>query len=173
MALNSLLWRLASPYDAYISHVALLNGAIEQIRYLAGLALGYETGLASSVRLIPGANDAAARAAGFRERLGAAAASMTDEQFELFLATVGGGERADVESDRAQTVTRLSRATRGLEDYFLIAGHELAVLERRGYTHSRADLARQLRENKLPATGLADYRHTLHELGLRVGRRPA
>ncbi|MFN0096929.1 MAG: hypothetical protein ACKVVT_19390 [Dehalococcoidia bacterium] len=173
MALNSVLWRLASPYDAYVSHVARLNEAISQIRYLSDRALGYETGLAGSVRIVPGERDASSRAASFRERLGNAAATMSDEQFEDFITMLGGGARAEVESDRAKAATRLSHMTRGLEEYFVIAGHSLATLEKRGYNPVRADVARQLRENGLPQTDLAAYRHTLHDLGVKVGKRQA
>lgn len=164
-----LLWKLASPYDAYVSHVAQLNHAIERIKFLSGIALGYEAGLQSSVRLVPGTADAAARARGFRARLGEAAASMSDEEFEEFLSHLGGGDAADVEADRAQAVFRLSSTTRGLEEYFAIAGHELALLEERGYSPTRSDVARQLRDNNLPLLTTADYRRELHELGAKVG----
>lgn len=164
-----LLWKLASPYDAYVSHVAQLNHAMDRIKFLSGLALGYEAGLQGSLRLVPGSADAAARARGFRQRLGQAAASMTDEQFEEFLAHLGGGDTADVERDRAQAVSRLTVTTRGLEEYFAIAGHELALLEDRGYSPTRPDVARQLRENDLPLSTAAEYRHELHELGSKVG----
>ncbi len=164
-----LLWKLASPYDAYVSHVAQLNHAIERIKFLSGMALGYEAGLQGSVRLVPGTADAAARARGFRARLGEAAASMSDEEFEEFLAHLGGGDVADVEADRAQAVSRLSSTTRGLEEYFAIAGHELALLEERGYSPTRLDVARQLRDNNLPLLSTTDYRRELHELGAKVG----
>jgi hypothetical protein len=164
-----LLWKLASPYDAYVSHVAALNHAIERIKFLSGLALGYEAGLKSSVRLVPGSVDAAARARRFRERLGQAAASMSDEEFEEFLAHLGGGDVAEVEADRAQTVSRLSSTTRGLEEYFATAGRELALLEERGYSPARTDVARQLRHNSLPLLTTAEYRRELHELGAKVG----
>ncbi|MEX0783385.1 MAG: hypothetical protein WD557_12100 [Dehalococcoidia bacterium] len=163
-----LLWKLASPYDAYVSHVAELNHAIERIKFLSGMALGYEAGLQGSIRLVPGTPDAAARARGFRARLGEAAASMTDEQFEEFIAHLGGGDVADVEADRAQAVSRLSYTTRGLEEYFATAGQALALLEERGYAPSRADVARQLRDNNLPPNTIADYRRELHELGAKV-----
>lgn len=173
MALNSVIWKLASPYDAYVSHVAALVHAVDRIRYFSGRALGYEAGLQSSVRLVPQGEDAGARASRFRAQLGEKASQMSDEQFEEFLAMLGGGATADVESDRAQAVTRLSHTTRGLEEYFAIAGHELAVLEKRGYSPSRPDVARQLRENRLPPTTLAEYRHQLHELGRKVGQKTA
>jgi hypothetical protein len=166
---SKLLWKLASPYDAYVSHVAQLNHAMERIKFLSGLALGYEAGLRGSVRFVPGSADAAARAKSFRERLGQAAASMTDEQFEEFLSHLGGGGTADVETNRAQAVSRLSVATRGLEEYFALAGQELALLENRGYSPTRPDVARQLRENDLPLSTIADYRHELHDLGSKVG----
>ncbi|MGI8925972.1 MAG: hypothetical protein ACR2HN_04910 [Tepidiformaceae bacterium] len=171
MPLQTLIWKLASPYDAYVSHVARLNAAIERIRYFSGLALGYEAGLQGSVRLVPAALDPAARGQRFRAQLGSAAASMTDEEFEEFIAHLGGGSTAEVESDRAQAVSRLSHTTRGLEEYFAIAGHELATLETRGYNPSRSDIARQLRDNRLPVTTVAEYRHMLHELGAMVGKK--
>ena len=171
MALSALKWRLASPYDAYVQHVARLYGAMERIRALSGLALGYEAGLQGSIRYVPNGADAAARAAGFRERLGAAAASMTDEQFEGFIAMLGGAEAAQVESSRARVIDRLSSTTRGLEEYFAIAGLELATLEERKYNPARADVARQLRENRLPPTTVAEYKHNLHDLGSKVGQR--
>lgn len=173
MGVSTLVWKLASPYDAYVSHVARLTEAIERIRYLSERALGYEAGLQGSVRIIPGAPDASARAARFREQLTAAAAGKTDEEFEEFIGMLGGGDVAEVESNRARTVSRLSHTTRGLEEYFAIAGRELALLERRGYNPGRPDIARQLRENHLPPTTLADYRRLVHELGVRVGQRAA
>ena len=173
MALPAVLWKLISPYDAYVSHVARLDDAIGRIRHLAGVAMGYEAGLQGSVRYVPGGTDAAARAASFRERLGDAAAHMSDEEFEQFIAMLGGGDVAEVESNRAQAVSRLSTTTRGLEEYFAIAGHELSILEQRGYNPRRADVARQLRENGLPQMDLGEYRHLLHELGSSVGQRPA
>ena len=170
MALTSLVWKLASPYDAYVSHVSRLNEAIDRIRYASERALGYEAGLQSSIRIQPGAVDSAARIQRFREQLGSAAEQLNDEQFEDFIAHLGGGGAADVERDRAQAFSRMGHATRGLEEYFALAGHELATLEKRGYAPSRADVARQLRENHLPSTNIADYRRTLKELGKRVGR---
>jgi hypothetical protein len=173
MATSTLVWKLASPYDAYVSHVSRLNEAIERIRYLSGVALGYEAGLQSSVRLIPGETPPAERAARFRTQLGAAAERMSDEEFEAFIAMLGGGDVANVESNRARAVDRMSSTTRGLEQYFAMAGQELSTLEKRGYNPGRADVARQLRENHLPATDLSQYRHLLHELGLRVGKAAA
>jgi hypothetical protein len=166
MALNTLVWKLASPYDAYVSHVATLNHAIERIRYFSGLAQGYEAGLlgSGSVGEASGTGDSTARAERFRAQLGENASSMSDEQFEEFLAAVGGGTVADVESDRAQAASRLSHTTRGLEEYVAIAGRELALLEKRDYNPERVDVARQLRENHLPATSLQEYRHLLREL---------
>ena len=170
MARKSLAWKLASPYDAYVSHVLRLNHAIERIRDLSSRALGYEVGLSASVRLVPGSMDPVARAKSFRERLGQAAGSMTDAQFEEFLAHLGGGGTAEVEANRATAVSRLSYTTRGLEDFFAIAGHELLLLEQRGYNPSRPDVARQLRENRIAPVTLSEYRHELHELGTKVGR---
>lgn len=170
MAVSTIVWRLASPYDAYVSHVARLNHAIDRIKYLSGRALGYEAGLQSSVRMIPGEPDAAARAARFRVQLGAAAERMSDEEFEGFIAMLGGGSVAEVEHDRANTVARMSNASRGLEEYFGIAGQELTLLEKRGFSPSRPDISRQLRENGLPVIDSAQYRHELHELGAKVGK---
>jgi hypothetical protein len=171
MALKSIVWKLASPYDAYVSHVARLQQAMDRIRYFTELALGYEAGLQSSVRFVPATGDPAARTQRFREQLGSAAANMTDEEFEEFVAHLGGGSVANVEANRATTVSRLSTTTRGFEEYFAIAGRELALLEARGYNPGRPDVARQLRENKLPGTTLAEYRRALHDLGAKVGVR--
>lgn len=171
MAVSTLLWKLASPYDAYVSHVARLEHAVERVRYLSERALGFQAGLQSSVRLVPGASDPGVRAERFRSQLGEAANQMSDEEFEDFLAHLGGGTVAEVEADRAQTVSRLGTTTRGLEEYFAMAGHELAMLESRGYSPTRPDVARQLRDNKLPPRTVADYRHLLRDLGTKVGRR--
>ena len=170
MTVSTLVWRLASPYDAYVSHVARLNEAIDRIKYLSSQALGYEAGLQSSVRMVPGETDAGARAARFRIQLGAAAERMSDEEFEGFIAMLGGGNVAAVEHDRAKTVDRMSNAARGLEEYFGIAGQELSLLEKRGFSPSRPDISRQLRENGLPVIDAAQYRRELHELGAQVGR---
>lgn len=172
MGVSTVLWKLASPYDAYVSHVARLHEAMERIRYLSGMALGHEAGLISSVRLVPGTQAAQERAARFRERLGSAAQQMTDEQFEAFIAMLGSGEQAAVEADRARAVSRMQHATRGFEEYFAIAGQELALLESRGYNPKRPDVGRQLRENGLPVKTSAEYARELHDLGAKVGRRP-
>jgi hypothetical protein len=169
VGIQSILYKLGSPYDAYISHVSELNSALGRLRYLSERAIGYEAGLQSSVRLVPGGAAPAERAQRFREKLGQAAASMSDEEFEDFLAHLGGGEAASVEANRANVVDRMSSTARGIEDYFGIAGRALATLEARGYNPSRGDVARQLRENKLPTHTVADYRKILHELGTRVG----
>ena len=171
MAVTTLLWKLASPYDAYVSHVARLNEAIARVRYFSERALGYEAGLQGSVRLVPGQGDPVARAQRFREQMGEAAGRMSDEEFEDFLAHLGGGSTADVEADRAQAVSRMGNSTRGLEEYFAAAGRELALLEARGYNPGRPDVARQLRDNELPLTTVGEYRHLLHELGARVGQK--
>lgn len=171
MALSSVLWKLASPYDAYVSHVARLNEAISRVRYFSERALGFEAGLAGSVRLIPGQVDPVARAQRFRQQMGEAAERMSDVEFEDFLAHLGGGTVADVEADRAQAFSRMGHSTRGLEEYFAAAGRELAVLEARGYAPGRPDVARQLRDNELPLTTVAEYRRLLHELGARVGQK--
>ena len=116
-------------------------------------------------------HDPVARAQRFREQLGEAATSLSDEEFEEFLGHLGGGLKADVEDDRAQAVSRLSHTTRGIEEYFAIAAAELSTLEQRGYNPDRPDVKRQLRDNKLPLTTVADYRRELHELGIRVGQK--
>ena len=171
MALGAMLWKFASPYDAYVSHVARLNEAMDSIRYASNRALHYEAGLHGSVRIQPGGTeDSSARVQRFREQLGAAATGLSDEQFEDFIAHLGGGGAAEVEHDRARAVSRMGHATRGLEEFFGQAGHELSTLEKRGYSPSRADVARQLRANKLPLTDLAEYRHILKDLGKRVGK---
>lgn len=169
MGISALLYRLGSPYDAYISHVSQLNTALDRLRYMSDRALGYEAGLQGSVRLVPGVAPREERVHRFREQLGAAAASMSDEQFEEFLSHLGGGEVAAVEADRARTVSRMSSATRGFEEYFAIAARELALLESRGYNPGRGDVARQLRENHLPTHTVGEYRRILHELGTKVG----
>lgn len=170
----ALLWKLASPYDAYVSHVARLNDAIERIRVLNRMTEGYEAGLQGSGRVSTGAAGDAARAARvarFREQLGSAAARMSDVEFEDFISHLGGGAVADPEDDRARTSTRIVFMQRGLEEYFSIAGRELTLLEKRGYDPSRGDVARQLRENKLPLTSVEEFRALLHELGGKVGVR--
>ncbi|MCK9517414.1 MAG: hypothetical protein M0R74_00080 [Dehalococcoidia bacterium] len=172
MSVRNVLWRLASPYDAYVSHVARLNHAIERIRYFTELALRGEAVLQSSLRLVPKQGDAARRAALFREQVARAATSMDDAEFEAFLAVVGGGEPAEVESNRARSLQRMSSTRSGLEHYFGQASHELRVLEERGYNPQRADVARQLRANRLPAATVADYRRVLRELGARVAQHP-
>ena len=171
MAISTLVWKLASPYDAYVSHVAKLNAALERVRFFSERALGYEAGLQSSVRFVATEHDPVARAQRFREQLGEAATSLSDEEFEEFLGHLGGGLKADVEDDRAQAVSRLSHTTRGIEEYFAIAAAELSTLEQRGYNPDRPDVKRQLRDNKLPLTTVADYRRELHELGIRVGQK--
>lgn len=172
MSLPTLVWKLAAPYDAYVSHVSRLEGALVRLRSLSERALGYETGLLGSVRVVPGdERPAEERADQFRARLAEAAEGMTDEQFEAFLAELGGGETARVEADRAQASARLGTATRGIEEYFAVAAAELATLERRGYDPHRRDVARQLRDNGIPPRTIADYRHELHQLGRRIGVR--
>lgn len=171
MGIQTLVWKLGSPYDAYISHVSRLNTAIERLQLMSDRALRYEAGLQSSVRLVPGGTAPEERVQRFREQLGQAAASMSDAEFEEFIAHLGGGASADVEADRAKTVSRMNSATRGLEEYFAIAGQELATLESRGYNPSRGDVARQLRENRLPTHSVAEYRKLLHDLGSKVGAK--
>ncbi|MCC7366236.1 MAG: hypothetical protein IT303_17905 [Dehalococcoidia bacterium] len=169
MALGTVFWKLASPYDAYVSHVSRLNEAIDRIKYFTELTARQQAGIEASVRVGSGeAPDAAARAQLFRERISANAKRMSDEEFEDFIAVLGGGEAATVESARERALDRLGHATRGLEQYFTIAGQALATLEKRGYSPSRPDVARQLRENGLPQATLADYRHQLRDLGARA-----
>jgi hypothetical protein len=173
MSVSTVVWKLASPYDAYVAHVGRLNDAIERIRYHIDRALGFEAGLHGSIRFVPSARDAAERANRFRQRLEEAASEMSEEQFEEFIAHLGGGSVATVEQDRANAITRLGHTTRGLEEFFTIASAELAILERRGYNPGRADVARQLRANHLPEMTVAEYRHLLAELGAQVGKHPA
>jgi hypothetical protein len=171
--MSNVLWRLASPYDAYVSHVARLNDALERIASLSEAALHYEAGLQGSVRIGGGPADPAARANRFREQLGSAAERLSPEEFEAFLAELGGGGVASVESDRERASSRLSATSRSIEDYFATAAHELGMLEHRGYNPARPDIARQLRENHLPAHGIDDYRRMLRDLGARVATQPA
>ena len=170
MALPTVLWKLASPYDAYVSHVARLEDAIERITYFNEVAQRSQAGLEGSMRVGSAAADAESRARLFRERLATAAMNMTDEQFEEFVAMLGGGQAAEVEENQQRAMDRLGHAHRGIQDYFAIAGHELATLEKRGYSPARPDVARQLRENRLPQVTLADYRHRLRELGAGAGQ---
>lgn len=173
MSVRSLLWRLASPYDAYIAHVSMLESALEQIRYLVQRALAYEAGIHGSVRLIPGGAAAEARAARFRERVSSAATGMTDEQFELFLADLGGGASGSVEEDRARAFERMTGVTAALERHLSTAARELTTLEERDYNPASPALARMLRDNGFPPRTVADYRHLLRDLGAQVGQRPS
>lgn len=169
MSVRTILWKLASPYDAYLSHVAALHSAIERIRYYSDHALRYHAGLEGSVRMgTPGSADPAARAQRFREQLAAASAELGDDDFEQFLTHLGGGDVASVEAGRERTVSRMNQTALVLEEQFAVAGRELAVLEQRNYDPERRDVARQLRSNNLPSTTLAQFRHELHELGARV-----
>lgn len=172
MSVRSVLWRLASPYDAYVAHVSTIEGAIEQIRYLVQRALAYEAGIQGSVRLIPGGAAAEARAASFRERVSQAATGMTDEQFEAFLTDLGGGASGDVEANRARAFERMTGVTAALERHFSTAARELATLEERDYKPASPALARMLRDNRLHARTIAEYRHLLRDLGAQVGQRP-
>ena len=97
MGIQTLIWKLGSPYDAYTAHVSRLNTALDRIRYISDRALGYEAGLQSSVRLVPGSTAREERVERFREQLGKAASTMSDEEFEDFLAHLGGGEAASQE----------------------------------------------------------------------------
>jgi len=171
MSLRTLAWKFASPYDAYVSHVARLNDALKRINDLSELALGYEAGLHGSVRLVPGdAGEDPVRVERFREQLSQAAGELSDEAFEEFVLQLGGGRKATVEGDRARAASRLSHTTRGIASYFAIAASEVATLEERGYNPERPDIARQLADNHLPATTVAGYRARLRELGARVGQ---
>jgi hypothetical protein len=173
MGVRSLVWRLASPYDAYISHVSQLSSAIDRIRYLSEKTLAYEAGLHGSMRLVPGERSAEERAKQFREQLAAAAKEMSESDFEEFITHLGSGHLAAVESDRAQLVARMGTTRRGLEEYFAIAGQQIETLAERGYNPRRGDVRRQLEENGLPTSTVADYRHLLGELGSRVGQKVA
>ncbi|MGE5595103.1 MAG: hypothetical protein ACM3S1_03595 [Hyphomicrobiales bacterium] len=173
MAISQVLWKLVSPYDAYVSHVVRLNHAIERIGYFAELAQRQEASLQGSVQVGGGSPDAEVRANRFREQLATNAASMTDEEFESFIALLGGGEAAEVEPVRERARDRMIATARGMEEYFAMAGQELALLERRGYNPHRPDIARQLRENHLPELTVDDYRHRLRELGGQAGRSAA
>ena len=51
MGIATLLYKLASPYDAYVAHVSELNTALERLRYQSERALGYEAGLHGSCLL--------------------------------------------------------------------------------------------------------------------------
>jgi hypothetical protein len=169
MSVRTFAWKLASPYDAYVSHVARLEQALRRIQDLSVLALGYEAGLHGSLRLVP-PDKADPRADRLRARLGSVTGDMSDDEFEEFVAQLGGGERATVEGDRARAASRLSHTTESIARYFAVASEELSTLESRGYTPSRPDVARLLRDNRLPAMTIAQYRMRLRELGAQVGR---
>lgn len=173
MTVRSALWRLASPYDAYIAHVSRLEDAVQGSQYLVQRALAYEAGLRGSVRIAPGSDTAEARAERFRAALAQAASGLSGQQFDAFLADLGGGATVDVEADRARTVERMTAITAAIARYFASAARELAVLESRGYSPAGAGVARLLRENHLPARSLAEYRQLLRELGSQVGQRVA
>jgi hypothetical protein len=162
MSVTTLRWKLASPYDAYVSHVSRLEDAMTRIQQLADVAFVYDATPPVAVA------DAANRTAGFRARLGDAAAQMTDQQFEDFVAALG--DPAEAQAARARSASRLTSMRRGLEEYFAIAGHEIGLLDERGYSPARGDVARQLARNGLPRRTIAEYRQALHELGARVGR---
>jgi len=164
-----ILWRLASPYDTYVSHVARLEDALTRIRVLNERADGYEMGLRSSVRHKPGESDAVSRAERFRGLLSDASETMEDEQLERFLAELGGGEAANVDQDRADIAVRLDHATEGMQEYFAVAGSALQTLEQRGYQPGRRDIARQLSSNSISPRSLAEYRDELHELARAAG----
>ena len=94
---SSLVWKLASPYDAYISHVAELNHAIERIRYFSEVALRYEAGLQGSVRLVPGAQDGGRGAGEDGDVAQAALAHAVAQDVDL----VEGGVPVDQDLDAA------------------------------------------------------------------------
>jgi hypothetical protein len=164
-----ILWRLASPYDAYVSHVTRLEDALTRIRVLSDRADGYEMGLRSSVRHKTGESDAVSRAERFRSLLGDASETMEDEQLERFLAELGGGETANVDQDRADIAIRLDHATEGMQEYFAVAGSALQTLEQRDYEPGRRDIARQLASNRISPRTLAEYHDELHELARAAG----
>ncbi len=166
-----MLWRLASPYDAYVSHVARLEDAFARIRVLSERTAGYEMGLRSSVRLMPSESDAVARAERFRGQLSEASETMEEEQLEAFLVELGGGAIANVESDRADIAVRMDHATEGLQEYFAVAGSALQTLEQRGYEPGRRDVARQLASNGIERRALKQYREELQTLA-RVAGHP-
>ena len=64
MSVTTLRWKLASPYDAYVSHVSRLEDAMTRIQQLADVAFVYDATPPVAVA------DAANRTAGFRARLG-------------------------------------------------------------------------------------------------------
>ena len=167
--LKRMIWKLASPYDAYVSHVAKLESSFARIRNLNARTAGYEMGLRSSVRLVQGDADASERADRFRKTLSDAAESMTDSELEGFLAELGGGETADVESDRADIAERMEHATSGLREAFTTAAAVLKLLEERGYDPERRDIARQLAANQIKPRPLAEYQAELHELAVLTG----
>lgn len=173
MSIKTFVWKLASPYDAYVSHVSRLENSLSEIRFLVQRALGYEATLQGSVRLVPGSDDPAARAARFREQIGQAAVDMTDEQFEEFISHLGGGEVGAVESDRARAVGRLTAVTDSIERYLGQAAVELSVLEERDYDPARSGVGRELRNNNLEPRTLAEYRHLLRDLAAQVGKSVA
>lgn len=168
--LKKMMWRLAPPYDAYVSHIVRLEAAFERIRVLSERAAGYEMGMRSSVRLSQGDSDVVERARRFRNQLGAASEAMSDDELESFLAELGGGHTADVERDRADIVSRMDHTTSGLQEYFATAGAALTILERRGYNSKRRDVARQLTANGVPARTLEEYHGALHELAATTGQ---
>jgi hypothetical protein len=47
------------------------------------------------------------------------------------------------------------------------------ILAERGFNPGRGDVRRQLSENGLPGSTVAEYRHLLGALGSRVGQRVA
>lgn len=172
MPIPSLCWRLLSPYDAYVVHVARLHRALQRLQVLAERALGYETGLVASVRLVPGPPDVAARRERLRREL-AAATAMSDAELDDLIAALGGGEAAEVEQDRASVAARLGAVARALEEAFAEAADALATLERRRYDPRRRDVLRQLRANGLPTWTVEEFGARLRELGRLVGRRAA
>lgn len=164
-----MLWRLASPYDAYVSHITRLEDAFARIRVLSDRTAGYEMGLRSSVRLKPSESDAVARAQRFRDHITKASETIEDDQLEGFLAEIGDGATANVESDRADIAVRMDHATEGLQEYFAVAGSALQTLERRGFNPGRRDVARQLAGNGIPQRTLDEYRADLQRLARVAG----
>lgn len=171
MPMTSVLWKLASPYDAYVSHVANLNHALARIRHLSGVAQGYEAGLRGSGRVASAGPDARARQDRFRARLAEQADQLSGPELEEFAEMLGGGDPADAEADRSRAETRLGYMARGIEEYLSEARREFATLEARHYNPDRPDVARQLRANNLPATTLEGYRSQIAALAGPVAAR--
>ena len=148
--------QLSPPVDGSVAYAGKLNDGIGRIRAISRLTEGYEAARQGYGGVSTGGEGDAARAARvarFREQLGSAAARMSDVEFEDFIAHLGGGAVADPEDDRARTSSRLGFMQRGLEEYFAIAGRELALLEKRGYDPGRGDGGRPRGGDRRRLTG--------------------